>query len=431
MKISPIISSTNFRGIKISNSLNPIANEQEKIYQDMTDSFNELARIADEVVIKSRKELEQEARKECQDQLDRDVIAIRMTPHMFFENTINEFRVRRAKKKAEKTTAVAIQNVDTEKAAALKLSIVEDMQRILEEGLKKIEKLDETAQMIEEKYSAIRGAASYVATKQKDSKGFAGIAGYDYEKKVLSETFITSVLLEREGINAQVPGAVLFFGPYNNGKTYMAQRVAQESDCHLVKLRKIQSELNSKGDMGRLQEMANESEKRFQETGRRTIIFIDELDKIINSVWSAIELEEFMSTCSELYHCTIFATTNFPSNLKLNFNDPNIFPIRISIDAPDDENLKKVLQYYLSGIVQKNIDYDKIVQEIRKSESDKLGVYSNAQIRAFPMQLAEKYCHDNITQSELISFIHNDTKPSVSQKDLKRFEDEYKYIIGG
>ena len=151
-----------------------------------------------------------------------------------------------------------------------------------------------------------------------NSKGFQKIAGYDKEKNILDKYFISEIQKEQAGEKANVPNSVLFFGPTGNGKTTFARAFAAETGCNLVPFNMHTTSLDKSNKIfiNKIQKIAERSESDFQKTGNRTIIFIDEISKACDNKSPMLnELRDFLSNCSERYHCTVFATTNHPRQL--------------------------------------------------------------------------------------------------------------------
>lgn len=55
--------------------------------------------------------------------------------------------------------------------------------------------------------------------KYMSNEGFSQLAGYEDEKNILYKYFISEIEKAKQGKEANVPNAVLFFGPKGNGKT--------------------------------------------------------------------------------------------------------------------------------------------------------------------------------------------------------------------
>lgn len=193
-----------------------------------------------------------------------------------------------------------------------------------------------------------------------NSKGFQKIAGYDKEKNILDKYFISEIQKEQAGEKANVPNSVLFFGPTGNGKTTFARAFAAETGCNLVPFNMHTTSLDKSNKIfiNKIQKIAERSESDFQKTGNRTIIFIDEISKACDNKSPMLnELRDFLSNCSERYHCTVFATTNHPLTIAFPLTgEDSLFPYIVSMDPPNLQNKIDVLKYYLKERESDSLD---------------------------------------------------------------------------
>ena len=129
----------------------------------------------------------------------------------------------------------------------------------------------------------LKRLASYRNSSYLNDKGFDRIAGYDREKEILKKYFISQIENEKRGQKAIVPNAVLFFGPIGNGKTSFAKAFANSANCNFVEAKSSRT-ARSKGDREKsfydnLLSNANIAQQNFLDTGKRTIILVDEIDR--------------------------------------------------------------------------------------------------------------------------------------------------------
>ena len=173
--------------------------------------------------------------------------------------------------------------------------------------------------------------------------GFDSIAGYEYEKAILDKFFISEMKNERAGKDAKVPGSILFFGPQGNGKTSFARAFAQEADARVEYIDANGTRSKTKDRfhtfLDELYNAAKQAEEHYQKEGtnQRTILIVDEFDNIAgeNSTITK-ELEKFLQTCSDKYHCTVFATTNYPERIAMNLKKRKLgIPVQSSARPAD------------------------------------------------------------------------------------------------
>ena len=110
--------------------------------------------------------------------------------------------------------------------------------------------------------------------------------------------------------------------------------------------------------------------------------------------------------------------------------NPDVFPIRMSIDIPDEKNLKSVVEYYLKDFTNEPLNFEEITQELLKIEKETGKKYNNSQIFGLPYLLADKIDKANPTQEEIIEYIKKDFAPLLDESDISKFNKEYEKFIG-
>lgn len=295
------------------------------------------------------------------------------------------------------------------------------MVKMIRDAFDKIIELDN----LDARLLATQYITSYAFPK---SIGIEKIAGYNSELGVLQREFIDRVNVEKLGQDVDIFGSILFFGPYGNGKTHITKSVAEATGCNIVKVRHTAKSSDEK-TMKKIIEFAEIGEERFKADRTRTIIFIDEVDKIIgkNSTVSK-EFEEFIKECSDKYHCSVFATTNNPLDLSVDMSDPDVFPIKMSIDPPNDENMEKIFKYYLNGMHIEGVDYQKIVETAKKRENETDAKYSVGQIKNICKALYENSYGQKLTQDDVIGAVLS-SNPELTSDMNSKFENDYNELI--
>ena len=257
--------------------------------------------------------------------------------------------------------------------------------------------------------------AKYAAYSQ--HKGFDAIAGYEYEKAILDKFFISEMKNERAGKDAKVPGSILFFGPQGNGKTSFAKAFAQEADARVEYIDANGTRSKEKDRfhtfLDELYDAAKQAEEHYQKEGKnqRTILIVDEFDNVAgkNSTITK-ELEKFLQTCSDKYHCTVFATTNYPERIAMNLKKENsAFPYRVALDPPTAANKARVLEFYTKGRDIESINIPAAVKKIEEKEKENGALFNNSYIKKMALQ--------SNNQEELIRLIES-TKPSITKDKL-------------
>lgn len=263
-------------------------------------------------------------------------------------------------------------------------------------------------------------------------RGVEKVAGYKDEIKVLEDEFIFKVREEKSGGNPDIFGSILFFGPNGNGKTYMTKAIAEATDSDIKKISiRSSRDAHIKDGMEKILEAAKDSEKRFNKDRTRTIIFVDEIDKMISEGSPVLkDFSEFIKTCSDKYHCSVFASTNYPLSLGVDYDDPDIFPIKMSIDVPDQKNAKAVIDYYTEGKAKEGeIDTDKLVAIMMQNGAENGGKYSIAKLKQMIVDTAFESREDKVDQQSLENMFVFST-PDLTQDMLDEFQKDYDALIG-
>lgn len=293
-----------------------------------------------------------------------------------------------------------------------------EISTLAEELKKQLRKNDETQAARKKKINAIK------VGQYRKNKGFSQIAGYDKEKDILYKYFISEIAKEEAGLETNVPNAIMFFGPKGNGKTTFANAFAQEIGCD--KPINVRANILSKQDFNkflkRLYKTAEKANEEYEKTGKIQVIFIDEFDLVANKKSTILpELEEFMRTCYEKYHCILFAATNYPLKLELPLTgDDRIFPFIVSQDPPTLQNKTEILKYYLNDKLDNKIsddDYNMLACLLECKEVEKKGKYSIAQIRN---EVCKADVDSTISMDKVIENIENHP-PKIINKELENY----------
>jgi len=309
-----------------------------------------------------------------------------------------------------------------------KVQILNSAMALANESMDKISKA-------EEQYRVVNKAEedTEVIGQRKNDFGMTKIAGYKGDMRVIYERFIDEVEKEKRGEEADVFGSILFFGPSGNGKTYMTKAVAQETGCKIVHIRPgLPTEPGAREEtLKEILEEAQKAEERFQNGEGRTILFIDEVDNLISKTSPVTkEFEEFIKTCSNKYHCTVFAATNNPLNLGVNMKDEDVFTIKMAIDPPNVENATAVFKYQLKGYPKGEVDYEELAQELFNQEELRKGQFNNRQILNICKGAYKNREGEVLKQSDIIKYMQEmPAKPEISDEIGEKFSNEYEELI--
>ena len=259
-----------------------------------------------------------------------------------------------------------------------------------------------------------------VAPRQ--GEGFSAISGMQELKDILTTDVIRALeekeLYESYGVT--IPNGMLLYGPPGCGKTFIAERFAEEVGFNYMQLKP--SDLKSK--------YVNETEEKIGAIFRQaaenapTIIFIDEIDAIVPNRESDLhhmhasavnEILVQMSNCSER-GIFVIAASNRPDMV-----DPAVLRTGrvdkiIYLPPPDREARKAMLKLYLSSRpVDLGVNYDELADRTENYvSSDIKYIVDEASRQALKTK-------ERINQAIVTSVIDR-TQPSVSLIELEKYQ---------
>jgi len=254
--------------------------------------------------------------------------------------------------------------------------------------------------------------------------GFAKIAGYHTEKEKLKNLVGNAVALEKSRKPADVPNGILFYGPKGNGKSTFAEALAGQLDSRIVKIPNV---LDDAENMRNVRAAAEQAQSSFETDGIRTIIQIDEFDEFAPK-GSRITgpLKGFMDDVSKKYHCTVFATTNYPENIDDILLRDGRFKVKVALPVADKPNALAVLKHYGEKFADTTVNFDKLSDEIVKTQPNE--AFSNDRIRS----VVESFLAEN---TDKLKMSHNDflksikvVGPDILKDALNKFIEQIKYV---
>ena len=226
---------------------------------------------------------------------------------------------------------------------------------------------------------------------------------------------------EAKELGINMPNGLLFYGPPGCGKTYFAEKFAEEAGMNYIYVKC--SDVASPYIHGGQQKIA----ALFEEAREKapSIIFLDEIDAMIkdrskhNNASEAGEVNEFLT---QLNNCgkdkiMVIGATNKPSELDEAALRSGRLELKYYIPQPDFETRKKIFEINLSKRkVELGIDYDKLASMTEN--------YVSADIQLIIDQAARKTFKNkgtHITMNSLCESIAS-TKPTVSLDQIKKHE---------
>jgi len=256
-----------------------------------------------------------------------------------------------------------------------------------------------------------------------EPSGFQQIAGMEFLKETLRDDVIKALnepeLYKSYGIT--IPNGMLLYGPPGCGKTFIAEKFAEEVGFNFVKIKP--SDIQSKyinATQENISKLFNEAKENAP-----TIIFFDELDALVPiregelHHMHATAVNEFlvqMTNCSEA-DIFIIAATNRPERIDPAMLRTGRIDKIIYLPPPDEVARQELFKIYLKGRpIELDIDYITLADKTENFvSSDIKFLVDEASRAALKMKT-------RITMAILLKIISK-ARPSVSISEINRYRD--------
>lgn len=269
----------------------------------------------------------------------------------------------------------------------------------------------------------IKSSSSDVKKNIRRGNGFADVAGMSELKEQLKSDVID--LLQNpeqaKALGLSIPNGLLFYGPPGCGKTFFAEKFAEETgfNYQYVKCSDVASPYID-GGKGKIADIFKQARENAP-----TILFLDEVDAVIrnrshhNNPTTAGAVNEFLM---QLNNCgrdniLVIGATNNPLDIDEAALRAGRLELKYYISQPDYETRKSMFQISLSKrCYDFGIDYDKLASLTQNYISADISlVVDNAARLAFRRKIGK------ITMALLEEAIV-ETKPSLTLEQIKRHE---------
>ena len=258
----------------------------------------------------------------------------------------------------------------------------------------------------------------------KRGNGFADVAGMTELKEQLQSDVIAMLQNPEQAkdLGLSIPNGILFYGPPGCGKTFFAEKFAEETgfNYQYVKGSDVASPYID-GGKGKIADIFKQARENAP-----TILFLDEVDAIIrdrsehNNATTAGAVNQFLM---ELNNCgkdnvLVIGATNKPMDIDEAALRAGRLELKYYIPQPDKDTRKEIFR--ISILKRKydfGIDYDKLAAMTENYISADISfVIDTAARLAFRRNIGK------ITMALLEEAIST-TKPSLTTEQIKRHED--------
>ncbi len=260
--------------------------------------------------------------------------------------------------------------------------------------------------------------------------GLKDIAGMTKLKEMVTEGFI-NVLKHNECAKAYgiKPPSMLLYGPAGCGKTFFAEKMAEEVGIHFMKI--VPDDLACTWVHGTQQKIGEVFKKA--EKAAPTLLFFDEFDAMVprrsgdeNNQHYDSEVNEFLCMLNNAADRGIYvlAATNHPERIDKAVLRTGRIDEMIYVDMPDAEARQSLFDLALSHLpTDSDIDTCALASLTKGYNCSDICYITQAAARKM---FNKSICNSdgqlaNITQS-LLEEVISSKSPSVSSKDLQEYE---------
>lgn len=261
------------------------------------------------------------------------------------------------------------------------------------------------------------------------SNGFGDVAGMDELKQMVTEGFI-NVLNNQECAKAYgiTPPSLLFYGPAGCGKTYFAEKIAEEVGINFMKI--VPDDLASTlvhGTQEKIGEVFRKAERKAP-----TLIFFDEFDAMVpqrtndDRNYQNGETNEFLCMLNNAAEKGIYvlAATNHPERIDKAVLRTGRIDEMIYVDMPDDKARESLFRLALSKLpTAEDIDFSRLADMTNGYNcSDISYIVKLASRKMFNASIKEKDKPYKVITQTLLEESISQRSPSVSRRELREFE---------
>lgn len=261
-------------------------------------------------------------------------------------------------------------------------------------------------------------------------RGFGDIAGMNELKEFVTEGFINvlknSKCAEAYGIK---PPSMLFYGPAGCGKTFFAEKMAEELGINFMKI--VPDDLACTwvhGTQQKIGEVFKDAEKKAP-----TLLFFDEFDAMVpkrsgdemNQHYDS-EVNEFLCMLNNASERGVYvlAATNHPERIDKAVLRTGRIDEMVYIDMPDKEARKSLFSLALSKLPSDDgIDINRLAELTEGYNcSDISYIVRSAARKMFNVTIKDNSSEYKPICQSLLEDVISKKRPSVSGRDLREYE---------
>ena len=261
--------------------------------------------------------------------------------------------------------------------------------------------------------------------QNKKGNGFADVAGLESLKQRLQEEVIDILRNPNKYKRLRVknPNGILLYGPPGCGKTFVAEKFAEELGCNYIYVHC--SDVASPYIHGGQEKIA----ALFQQAKENapTVLFLDELDAMLTdrsrhtNVSESGEVNEFLT---QLNNCgengvIVVGATNKPTMIDPAALRSGRLEIKVYVPAPSEEEREQLFKLSLTDIAAPDVDFKLLAAKTKGYVSKDICVLVNK-----AAMIAARQDDEVIKMATILSAIEKSKGelPSVSESELKKHE---------